>query len=383
PNKSSIYPEMLPAWMRPASLSGTDALLAQRDDIIVDLRPALIAAKRESPYPIYYQTDTHWNALGASLAFRAFAGEVSKQVPGLRWPDESNYVAVGMGERTGGDLSKLLGLPESLLKEAPVVPHGEQDFRSIRSDWQTGKILYDGPLSIVGMSRLPMLIQTRNALNNRRVLWLRDSFGTGLSPLMTATFSDVLQDHWMDAFNPEVLPWLVDRFKPDYVFMTVVERNLANPILELMPPVLSLPEDRVADREATASVLQWSNDVQATQDPKYFKVTGQDPYMSFHLAAPLDLAGHGYVQLPLKCDGGAANVSLQLFWQTEANPDFSEQRSVRFMFDTGLPVVSLQSLGIGPGEGKLTGFRVDINDPGACRGLWLEAPAFFEQAGLQ
>lgn len=146
---------------------------------------------------------------------------------------------------------------------------------------------------------------------------------------------------------------------------------------------MSLPEDRMVDRDATASVLQWSNEVQATQDPKYFKVTGQDPYMSFHLAAPLDLAGHGYVHLPLKCDGGAANVSLQLFWQTEANPDFSEMRSVRFMFDTGLPVVSLQSLGIGPGEGKLTGFRVDINDPGACRGLWLEAPAFFEQAGLQ
>ena len=59
-----------------------------------------------------------------------------------------------------------------------------------------------------------------------RVLWLRDSFGAALEPWMAATFSDTLQMHWREALqSPDVLAALVEQWKPDYVFVTVVERD--------------------------------------------------------------------------------------------------------------------------------------------------------------
>jgi len=70
----------------------------------------------------------------------------------------------------------------------------------------------------------PLLVRSKHALNHRKVLWLRDSFGTALSPFMAATFTETLQIHYA-ALEPETLAGLVETYRPDYVFLTVVERD--------------------------------------------------------------------------------------------------------------------------------------------------------------
>jgi len=73
-NKHSIYPEHLPGSLRPVSEKRRlDQLLdymgARSDVRLIDVRPALLEAKKEKR--VYHWTDSHWNDLGAYHAYRA------------------------------------------------------------------------------------------------------------------------------------------------------------------------------------------------------------------------------------------------------------------------------------------------------------------------
>jgi hypothetical protein len=96
-------------------------------------------------------------------------------------------------------------------------PHAIYDFRN-------ATLLYEGDNPLHGNMSDLNLIQTPKALNNKRVLWLSDSFGSALAPYLTATFTQVLKQHWKSLAGTEDLKALVKDWKPDYVFVTVVER---------------------------------------------------------------------------------------------------------------------------------------------------------------
>ena len=67
PDKHNVYPEHMPAAIRPLrDVSHLDQLLAYLADHstvdVVDVRPALLAAKER--HPVFPRTDTHWNEIG-------------------------------------------------------------------------------------------------------------------------------------------------------------------------------------------------------------------------------------------------------------------------------------------------------------------------------
>jgi alginate O-acetyltransferase complex protein AlgJ len=73
PDKYTIYPEFLPSWVRPLSdqspLDATLAMLpAEVRAHVLDLRPALLAAKKQRQ--IHFRTDSHWNASGAWAGYQ-------------------------------------------------------------------------------------------------------------------------------------------------------------------------------------------------------------------------------------------------------------------------------------------------------------------------
>src|SRR5207237_584545 len=116
PDKATIYPEHLPAWMQrlpgPTPLDRATTLL-HRDPALrfVDLRPLLIAAKRDRQ--VYYRTDSHWNYLGAIVASDALLGEVQRalgtaRLPRIAPPDVPPYED-GV-DRYRGDLARMLGV---------------------------------------------------------------------------------------------------------------------------------------------------------------------------------------------------------------------------------------------------------------------------------
>lgn len=120
PNKNTIYPERVPSQI---PVIGDESKLDQLTAYlqthgkqqVVDLRPALLAAKAERQ--IYYATDTHWNDYGAYIAYSAILTELNKTHP-LLAPRPISDFAVVVQEPAALDLARNIGT--SLLTEARV-----------------------------------------------------------------------------------------------------------------------------------------------------------------------------------------------------------------------------------------------------------------------
>lgn len=237
PNKNTIYPEYLPTWAQPAGYSRADYLLSHAGKgVYIDTRPALLAEKSQSSAPLYFKTDTHWNEHGALVAFRALVEDLSKTEKDLHWLNE-NQLSITVNEQVpSGDLAKFLFMSD-VLKDTDVIAHikTNKPIDVEQYDFETGNLIGSGGNPIFLAPRTPMLVKSKNALNNKRVLWLRDSFGERLAPLMAATFTETLQFHYA-LTDPKMVAHFVDEFKPDYVFITVVERAVFTEWFEKLPP---------------------------------------------------------------------------------------------------------------------------------------------------
>ncbi len=219
PDKASVYPEMLPGWAVPAAKSPVDAL-AKHVANVVDPRALLIKARYETVYPIYYRTDSHWTSYGARLAFDALMARLKLADGELVEPTFSQPEII---DWSGGDLAGFLRVREVLKdRDAIVKPAVDCNIETI--DYATGNVLWRGVNKELSSSFKPLLVRSDKAVNKRRVLWLRDSFGSAMSPFIASAFSDVVQVHFGKT-TPESIDKLVEQFVPELVIMTVAERS--------------------------------------------------------------------------------------------------------------------------------------------------------------
>lgn len=227
PDKESVYPQALPRWALAAGQSPLD-VLAQKlpPSLFVDTRAALRAARTQLDAPLYYQTDTHWNMLGAWLAFKHWADAAPASNVPIRWPAPSSLQSLGTQAADTGDLARLIRLHSPGGDREPRVRFDtEAPVTTLSVDFGSGVELGRGGNGFVAPPAKPMLVHAQGALNQARVLWLRDSFGTAVSPFMAASFSTTLHVHHQ-GLNAQALESMVRRFKPDHVFVTVVERDV-------------------------------------------------------------------------------------------------------------------------------------------------------------
>jgi hypothetical protein len=206
PDKHSIYPEYVPMRItRLGHLSRLDQLVAyfrQHSTVpLIDVRRALLQAK-SSNRPLYYHTDTHWNAFGAYVGYRQLMAAMAPVVPTLQPFPESEAPVVRSFRL--GDLARMLGdtsLGEDCddVRPSPLVtsiPDGRARSISIRS----------------GGEGLPTLVM------------FRDSFGTALGDLLSRHFRKAVYVT-SDLFDRD----LIDRERPDVVIVEMVERALMSP----------------------------------------------------------------------------------------------------------------------------------------------------------
>lgn len=193
PNKQSIYPELLPAWMTksgPTRLEQLVSALEKRTDIaLVDPRREIIAGKTRGP--VYMRTDSHWNPWGALIGHTLLTDAMRGRLQTLPrfLPGEWGIQVVHGGG--GGDLtSSLLGLPGAF----------SDDWVSVNP---------------------PPGVQLRPA--RLKVVVFHDSFITQWKPFLDASFSEVVLQHRGVRGLDDAL---VDKEKPDVVIYEVVERNL-------------------------------------------------------------------------------------------------------------------------------------------------------------
>jgi alginate O-acetyltransferase complex protein AlgJ len=218
PNKESIYPEHLPGWLKPLSATKLDQFIGYMQVHstveILDLRPALWEARQ--PGPVYYKTDTHWNLMGAYVAYGEIIAKVSHQIPGLVPVAPENF-SIQPEHKTGGDLARLIGEPGRVEDNAcTFVPKKQLP----QLEFQT--------LAVYGTdtNQLEVLFTTTVATTNRlfatHAMVFGDSFANALKPFLGYNFGKV--NYREEAFDPKA----IQEDMPVLVINEMVERYLEN-----------------------------------------------------------------------------------------------------------------------------------------------------------
>ena len=212
PNKESIYPEFLPTTLIPSDTKYSSYFLnALRKipqlnvyDPTFDLKNA-----KESEGLLYWKTDTHWNQKGAYIAFKGLVKDLPIPSPKVEFKQGPTYA----GDLIG--ISKLEKFPLSKLDNWVL----NRDKEVISSE----KILPDEHESSFGH---PKIVTTSNALTDKYIWVVGDSFSHSLTPYLNATFKNVKYvGHWVDKLDnlPKELA-KADK-KPDIILIERVERS--------------------------------------------------------------------------------------------------------------------------------------------------------------
>jgi hypothetical protein len=218
PEKSSLYAEELPQSLQPlGGFTRADQLLAwmrTRTTVpTLDFRPGLAAAKEEDR--LYHRTDTHWNDVGAFLAYREVAGWLAKQFPAVR-PLELDAFERQVHVGTAGDLAAMLAISTMLFEERIVLAP------KTRSPVQPGE-----PTAVMLRRQYPPRNEPKVFAcatgEIPRGVVIHDSFFQAVQPFLARHFQR--STFLRAAFAPEVL----EDEKPDVVIEEMIERVLSRP----------------------------------------------------------------------------------------------------------------------------------------------------------
>ncbi len=245
PMTASIYPEYLPDWVNRPVKTRLDVFLdymkSHSTVEVVDTREDMRRAKGADP--LYWRTDTHWNSLGAYVAYVSILHKLRNWFPNLVPVPLSDF-AVRPVFSPGGDLSIMMTGTQGVITENGVVlfPGHPRLARDVE---------HNPYLSI-----RPWTLGTRPKITEcsrcgeQGAVFLGDSYLWGLQPYLSEHFGRAAYLMMAD-FDPVV----IEQEKPSVVVQEYLERALqtyvpSNPSLtheppaELPPTSGPRPEDR-------------------------------------------------------------------------------------------------------------------------------------------
>lgn len=365
PDKDSIYPEYLPDWAAHTGPSVSTALLKLAGpDLYVDAFTPLLQSKNKYP-PLYFKTDTHWNRLGAWVAFNALSESLGRAEPQLRWPDPSLVKVDKIVKIPGGDLSRFQRVERWTHDHDVVLNDGNLKGLSVELiDYATSTSKSLGRNEPLEAPRKPLLVVSKGALNDKRVLWLRDSFGISLSPFIAQTFSQVLQVHY-ESVDGSQFAELVESFKPDYVIFSAVERVSRMGLFLAPPPAFTVINNKARFVPLSDGQISSVNDL--TSDPAgIYKVTGGDPFVVASMKSTVTGAQANYLTFDLRCQNTVAEkFPVQIFWSTPAK-GFNEADSATFFVRQGVTSIDISTAKGWPRAEAIREVRLDIVDTATC-----------------
>jgi hypothetical protein len=147
---------------------------------------------QKSKVPIYWATDSHWNSLGAYIAYREIMKKISDFYPDTGVITLSGEIAVRR-RANGGDLAQILFVQDVWPEE-------------------------DDTLFQVDSKRIVRKLE--------KLVFRHDSFGDGLYPYLTKHFKKIVNTAPFAAFNFEA----ISREKPEIILHLFAERYLTQAI---------------------------------------------------------------------------------------------------------------------------------------------------------
>ena len=172
PNKENVYAEYMPERLqklRKSDFSLSDAGMKYLQDNttiqVLNLKPILLAAKKNYQYPLYYRKDTHWNSLGGYIGFEALI---------------KSFNEMGLG----GKVQSLL--PE-MISEAGLVG---QDMHPTDKDmsYQVAFLSEKAYTKTEVVANRIIVYDNQNPLSNETILVVGDSFAGGFLPYLAKVY---------------------------------------------------------------------------------------------------------------------------------------------------------------------------------------------------
>lgn len=209
PNKEGMYSEYMPERMQKARVSSesrTDRAISfiqeNTDVALINWRTALNEAKNKIPYHLYFTKDSHWNNIGAYIAYE----ELARVLRPLGYPLDvpafsSDFVAEAFN--VGSDLE--------------VSGSGDVNYTITYKPEQKAKNLIDEDHGFFQVWENP------NAPIQKRILLIRDSMGIALMPYLQKDFAYGVYAH--SKWNTrEGLKKIISTYQPDLVIDETGER---------------------------------------------------------------------------------------------------------------------------------------------------------------
>lgn len=212
PNKTSVYPEYLPQYIVPAAKPFHDQLMQKMNEeglTVCYPRQNLLQAKEKAL--LYYVTDTHWNYYGAFIAFIHLISQFD--------PTFSNVI-----KKEEFSFKELNSYPGDLIKIGNLQFKNKNYHDNFQPYYKNSPI--PQPESIFTSRKLNPPIQkytNNNALLNKTLLVIGDSFTTALSPYFSLSFKNWHFIHRND-FN-KITSEQLAVIHADFILYETVERE--------------------------------------------------------------------------------------------------------------------------------------------------------------
>jgi alginate O-acetyltransferase complex protein AlgJ len=193
PDKHWVYPELMPEGISwgpgPSRVDQLIGDLRTHSTVrVVDVRGALRAARGAER--LYHLTDTHWNDIGAYVAYEQVMRALEPQV-GVG-PRPRGELELRRIPRSGMDLARMLGLGRVMVEDdLQLEPKGGRRSRVIEPA-RPGRALMDARVVTEGPAGAP------------RALVFRDSFGSAMIPFLSEHFSRAVYV-WQNNFDTEIV----------------------------------------------------------------------------------------------------------------------------------------------------------------------------------
>jgi alginate O-acetyltransferase complex protein AlgJ len=250
PDKHQVYPEHMPAAIRRAPQSRIDQLVAylrERSTVpVLDLRPALWRAKRDER--IYHLTDTHWNDLGAHVAYAQILSSLAHEIPALSPRPRAAFKTTPVSHH-GLDLAQMMGLARVLAEEGVTLAPRRR----------TATVIEPQTPNAHGIEAR-LVTEVQGSTQPRAVVF-RDSFASSLIPFLSEHFSRAV---YLWQYNVD--PAVIEQERPDVVIQELVGRRLST--IAPYNPFESLAADDATDdpragRYGRGAAVATSGDVDA------------------------------------------------------------------------------------------------------------------------
>jgi len=222
PSKYNCYPEKLP--MRISKYNGmnqTEQFIQSLQNIeginLFYLKDTLTSLIQESKWPLYYNTDQHWNKYGALIGYSKIIAEIRKDFPEIPMPSIDQF-EITSEEINGKVLAKTILMENDFDDFQINVNLKDQNFSKVKRE-NDYKPFEKFPYK----NEYQLHYETNNdSLPN--IVLIRDSYANGMLSYFPTSFnkSTMIWDNWNYRLNKNIL----ENEKPDIVLTLIIEANL-------------------------------------------------------------------------------------------------------------------------------------------------------------